>query len=250
MRFSFKLLSLLVLPAMAWADGPVDLRTSLQRLHGHAPVKVELAYAVHQERTTFQKPVIHERSLRLQLVEDEGGLHVDWKLPAGDAIHPEPVASVTGAAAPTPIGEVLKDLDPLMLNGLLNQADALSTQLETAQFKAENRDTYRGQPVRVLTFTCKPRILAQHQGRVTQAESTLKVWIGEDGVPLATESRVDYDGKHSRLYGRIHSNTVVKTTYTVLDRRLVVTSRTSEDSIYDYGDRLKNRKSLTLAAKG
>ncbi len=245
MRFSFKLLPLLVLPALAWADGPVDLRTSLQRLHGHAPVKVELAYAVHQERTTFMKPVVHERSLRLQIVEDEGGLHVDWKLPTVGASRPEPEAT-----ALTPMGEVLKDLDPLTLNGLLNQADALDAQLETAQFKAEDRATYQGHPVRVLTFTCKPRILAQHQGRVTQAESTLKIWIGDDGVPMATESLVDYDGKHSRLYGRIHSNSVVKTTYAVLDQRLVVTSRTSEDAIYDYGDRLKNSRIFILTTKG
>ena len=235
MRFPFKLMPLLLLQTLAWADGTADLHNSLLHLHGHAPVKVELAYAYHQERTTFLKPSVHEGALRLQLLEDEAGLQVEWKLPI---------------PAPTPTGEVLKDLDPLTLNSLLNQAEALSALLETATFKAENRATYEGHPARVLTFTCTPRIPAQHQGRVIQAESILKIWIGDDGVPLATESIVDYVGRHSRLYGRIHSNTLVKTTYSVLDQRLVVTSQTSEDSIYDYGDRLKSNKTLTLATKG
>ena len=249
MRFSFKTLPLLALPALAWADGPVDLRTSLRQLHGHAPVSVEVVYASHREHTTFLKPMVHEHSLRLQLVEDEAGLHVNWTLPALSA-NPKPVTPGPDAAALTPLGEVLSDLDPLTLNSLLNQAEALSALLETATFKAENRATYEGHPARVLTFTCTPRIPAQHQGRVLQAESILKIWIGDDGVPLATESMVDYVGRHSRLYGRIHSNTLVKTTYSVLDQRLVVTSQTSEDSIYDYGDRLKSNKTLTLATKG
>jgi hypothetical protein len=211
---------------------------------------MDLAYAIRQERTTGLKPVFHQRSLQLQVVEDAAGLQVNWNPHAVDSVPRDPGASAQETMAATPLAEIQKDLDSVTLDGLLNQADTLSKLLESARFKAESRESYGGSQVRVLTFSCKPEILAQHQGRVTQAESTLKVWIGDDGAPLATESLVDYNGKHSRLYGRIHSNSLVKTTYTVLGDRLVVTSRTSEDSLYDYGDRLKNKKTLTLAVHG
>lgn len=249
MRYPLTLPTLFLIPALAWADGTADLRASLQRLHGHAPVKVEVACAVRQERTTLMEPMIHERTLRLQMLEDASGLHVDWDLAPADATPRDMSTAAPAPASATPMHDVLKDLDAVTLDHLLNQSDEVLHLLDAARFKSEGRETYRGNLVRVLTFTCKPRILPQHQGRVFQAESTLKIWIGDDGAPLAMESSMDYDGRHSRLYGRIHSTSLVKTAFTVLGERLAVASQTSEAFIYDYGDKQKNQQTLTLTLK-
>jgi hypothetical protein len=85
---------------------------------------------------------------------------------------------------------------------------------------------------------------------VSQSETTLKVWIGEDGLPLASESVMAYEGKHSRLYGRFHNRSLVKTTYAVKGQRLVVTSRDAEELVYDTGEKVKHRQSTTLAVTG
>lgn len=45
-----------------------------------------------------------------------------------------------------------------------------------------------------------------------------------------------------------YMTSLVRTTFTVLNQRLFVVSRTSANFIYDYGDRLKRREVLTLAA--
>lgn len=236
----FQFLPWLLLSALAWADGPSDLRISLQRLRGQAPVQASLQYSVWQERTTFLTPVIHARSLHLQMEEDAAGLHVDWRFPEAET--PE----VAGIAGATPLPEILNDLDALSLAGLLNQARPLSQLLEDTRFKAEGQEIYEGRPVRMLTFTCRPGILPQHRGRIVQAEAILRIWIEDDGVPLAMESMTDYDGRHSRLYGRIHSHSRVRTTFAVLGQRLIASSRTSEDFLYDGGDRLKTRKTFRL----
>jgi hypothetical protein len=250
MRYSQKSMLLLALSTLAWADGANDLHASLQRLQGHTSVKVEVVCTLHQEYRTFLKPVIHECSQRLQAGEDETGLHVDWNLPSREVTLHDSASPDPGTMAGSPFGDALGVLDAVGLEDLLNQAVGLSHMLKTATFMNEGRENYLGNAVRILTFTCKPSILSQHQGLVAQGNSTLKIWIGDDGVPLATELLVDYYGRHSRLYGRIHSHTLVKTTYAVMGQRLLAASRTSEDAIYDYGDQLKRRKTMTLSQKG
>lgn len=249
MRFSLRFMPLLFLPTLGWADGPADLRASLQRLHGHIPVKVGVSCEMRQERTELKTPAIQEQWLRVDVAEDESGLHVDLKQHA-DPAQPGSSLRRQGSASTASLGDIGQALDPHALNKLLNQGDALSTLLEGVHFKAESREDYLGRPVRVLLFSCAPQIHPQHQGRVTQAESTLKIWIGDDGMPLGTECMIEYTGRHSRLYGRIHSTSLVRTTFTVLNQRLFVASRISEDFIYDYGDKVKRREVLTLAAKG
>jgi hypothetical protein len=140
--------------------------------------------------------------------------------------------------------------DAATLRSLLNQADLLSQTLADSRFLEERRETYQGRPARILVFVFQPRIRPEHQGRVSQSASTLKIWIGEDGLPLAAESEATYEGRHSRLYGPFHSRSQVKTTYAVQGHRLVVTSRDAEDLVYDGGEKVKRRQSITLAVTG
>lgn len=234
MRFALPFMLILTLSTSLWADGVTELQASLQRLQGHTLVKAEVACTLHQEHRTLLTPVVQEHAWQLQVGEDEAGLHVDWNRPSHDLATPE----------------ALRGLDAVALDDLLNQGAGLSHLIASATFAGESRDAYLGKEVRVLTFTCKPRVLTQHQGRVTQAGSTLKVWVGDDGAPLATEFLVDYNGRYSRLYGRIQSHSLVKTTYAVMGHRLVVASRISEEDLYDYGDLLKRRRTLTLTQRG
>jgi hypothetical protein len=225
-----------MLPTLLWADGPSDLRAGLQRLQGPSPVQASLSESFWQETSAaFREPSIRQGVLKLHVLEDGSGLHVDWPTPAPDSSNRE---------------KPLLEPAPATLRSLLNQADLLSQTIAGSRFLEERSDTYLGQPARVLVFSFRPRIRPEHQGRVSQSESSLKVWIREDGLPLATESTADYEGRHSRLYGPFHSRSQVKTTYAVQGQRLVVTSREAEDLVYDGGEKVKRRQSITLAVSG
>lgn len=254
MRFSFLPSVLLALPALLWADGPAELRAGLQRLQhlqGLSPVQASLSQTCWQETTApFRKPLLRQGAVRLQLQEDGSGLHLDLPSPTSDSSSPERSLLEPAAAILIPDGIDLSALDAATLRSLLNQADLLSQTLAGSRFQEERRETYQGQPARVLVFSFQPRIRPEHQGRVSQWSSTLKVWIGEDGLPLATESTMAYEGRHSRLYGPFHARSLVKTTYAVLGQRLVVTSRNAEDLVYDGGEKVQRRQSISLAVTG
>jgi hypothetical protein len=243
--------ALLALPTLLWADGPSDLRAGLQRLQDPLPVQASLNQTCWQETTTtFRKPVTRQGLVQLHLHEDGSGLHVDWPTPVLDASNREKPLQEPGPATLAPDSNDLSAPDAATLRSLLNQADLLARTLAGSRFQEERRETYQGRPARVLVFVFQPRIRPEHQGRVSQWSSTLKVWIGEDGLPLASESAMTYEGRHSRLYGPFHSRSQVKTTYAVQGHRLVVTSRDAEDLVYDGGEKVKRRQSISLVVTG
>ncbi len=246
MRFSLQHIAFLILSTLAWADGPSDLRGSLQRLQGHAPVQMNLDYATAQDATRNQKTQHSEGSIRLRVGEDGSGLHVDWNLRELEAANREEDLRDLDSHAPTPLRDAMKDLDAGRLNHILNQAEVLSHLLDGTQFKEERNEAYQGRSARVLEFTFKPRIASAYQDRASHAKGMLKIWIGGDGLPLATESQMQYDGRHGRFFGLFSVHSRIETTYAVLGGRLVVASRTSEDFLSDSGDELKSKKTLTL----
>jgi hypothetical protein len=250
MRFPLSPIALLVLPTLVWADGLSDLRASLQNLHGHAPLQVNVSYSAWQEATTFLRPVVSQGSIQLRVGEDGSGLHVDWKLPQLNPTTGEECLSGPDPKAAAQIRDATKDLDAERLDHLLNQADVLSRFIEGSRFEQELRETYQGQSARVLVFTFNQKIRPEHQGRVSGGEARLKIWIGEGGQPLGMESVREYQGKHSRLYGRFHNKSLVRTTYAILNQRLLVASRKSEDSLYDTGEKLKRTRTWVVAEVG
>jgi hypothetical protein len=247
-RRSVQLAVFLAIPALAWADGPSDLQASLLRLHGDTPVKVRLNYSGRQEATAFFEPVVSQGALQIHLAEDASGLHVDWP-----SQHPQTTGEEVrntdreARGLGLPLQNAVQDLDAAHLDQLLNQAEALSRTLERARFKQETPELYLGKPARLLVYSFEPAIRPDHRSHVSYAEGTLRIWVGEDGRPLAAESQQDYQGRQNRLCRRFHVTSLVRTTYAVLGQRLVVASRTSESTSNDTGDRFQNQTSWTLS---
>ncbi len=246
MRITLQLIIMFVLPTLAWADGPSDLRTSLQRLQSRSPIKVDVDYSNRQEVSTLFKPIVSQGLVHLRVSEDESGLRSDWALPQLSASSMEERQANRDPLAMTPVRDAMKQLDAGSLHRLLNQADVLSEILVGAKFKHEGNEMYQGQSAKVLVFTFNPTIRPDHIGRVSRSEASLKVWIGGDGLPLATETLMDYAGRHSRFFGRFYMSSSIRATYAVFGDHLVVVSRTSEDLSYDTGEKIKSTKIFTL----
>lgn len=246
MRNALQAIALFMLPGFAWADSPSDLRESLQHLRGQSPVRVNVDYSNRQEIRALLKPIISQGSIHLRLSEDESGLRTEWAPAQLSASRMEERQVNRDPLARTPLRDAMRQLDAGSLHRLLDQAGALSEMLEGAKFKHEDSEMYQGKPAKVLVFAFNPTIRPDHVGRVSHTEATLKIWIGDDGLPMATETLTDYAGRHSRFFGRFRMNSLVKTTYTVFGDRLVVTSLTSEDMSYDTGEKVKSTKTINL----
>jgi hypothetical protein len=189
--------------------------------------------------------MVQTRAWRFQLQEGGTDLRVDWPRQAG----PDP-CGVEAWFSPGSSNMDQGGLEPRVLEALLHPARDLTLLLETSRFQSEVRDTLGTRPVRVLTFIHEPWVASQHRGWITRSEATFRIWMEDDGRPLALETFQDYEGRHSRLCGRIHSRSQIKTNYALLGRRLVVSGRTSEELLYDGGDLTKRTTELSLAPRG
>ena len=56
-------------------------------------------------------------------------------------------------------------------------------------------EPFEGAPTRVLTFQVKPSIATRDRKYVKDVEATARVWLGKDGVPIATDRRVLLKGR-------------------------------------------------------
>ena len=140
----------------------------------------------------------------------------------------------------------MKELDPSWLGQLLHQGEALALNLAEARYQGETPVQYMGAPARALILEQEAAVGSGYQGRVRRASATFKVIVGRDGLPLASESFMEYEGRHSRLYGRFVVRSRVKATYAVVGERLLATSLSTEDFVYDTGEKVERKRSLDL----
>ena len=64
---------------------------------------------------------------------------------------------------------------------------------------------WKGAPASLLTFKNTPRVNAQTRKYLKELTSTVRVWVGTDGAPLAAERNVRFRGR-ALLVGSFQSS--------------------------------------------
>src|SRR5215470_10627492 len=207
--------------AVAGADGAADLSRRLEAFHTPGPVAATLRLELRLERTLHHQNANGQASVRLDVDEDDRGTHVVWEptvLREADAEEREHDAAPERLL---PVREALKELDPLRLDHLLDQAGTV-TGLTKGPPAEESAESYEGHDARRLAWT-DAYYLKHSEGRFT-------IWIGPDGTPIASESLATFEGKTSRMFGRFKGTTRISTRYAVEGGRLRVAQRDVDEA--------------------
>ena len=229
------LLGLLAGPA--GADGASDLAGRLQALRSPGPVAATLRLELRLERTLHRVTASGQASVRLDVEQDEAGIHVRWPpalLRDADAEERQRDESPDRL---TPVREALRELDPARLAHLLDQAGTLAGLTKDKPVE-EAADGYAGREARRLVYRFRPRLSWTDAYYLRHSEGRFTVWIASDGTPLASESVASFEGKTSRMFGRFKGTTRISTRYAVESGRLRVAERDVDelDSHEDGGD--------------
>jgi hypothetical protein len=96
----------------------------------------------------------------------------------GEAIDPERV---------TPARTGLRRVRPLHIAELLDAAAALGVILENAQLVETKPASYRGKAARLVVLKLTPKLSKATNKHMKKLDSSLSVWLGDDGVPVAAE---------------------------------------------------------------
>jgi hypothetical protein len=180
----------------ARADGLADMKAALARASGTAPIKALV------ETRTWRKlgegaQAEEERGAASITVEDGArGLSVAHSKEMVTRMDAELRARSKNPNSKTPILSALEEIGPRDVLALTSAAASLVRTIERGQFKGERADSYQGKSARVLTFDMPISTLSTRDRKYAKTfTSVLDVWIGADGMPLASRLRQAMSGR-------------------------------------------------------
>ncbi|MEO6801474.1 MAG: hypothetical protein ABI178_16170 [Rhodanobacter sp.] len=224
------LLVTLVLPALARADAVSDLRTTLGRLQATqalaATLQVSSTVKSDDDKTTHAK-------LQLRLSSGKDGLSLGFSPDLLQRASHEAAANGKNKDAPIPIEDLLGKLSPVSVQPMVDFAPVLLHQLDGATLAGQRDEVHDGQPTHVLVFDVPLPPSASKQMTIKHYIGQIKVWLGNDGVPVAVQNAVSVKGRKLLISIEIDNTTDYR--LAVLGTRLVVLSRRAEESHSFFG---------------
>jgi hypothetical protein len=222
------LLGLLIAPTLLCADGLSDVRATLQKLQSDQALRARVEIKTRRSGGESAKQKQSESISSVIVEEGLDGLKMGWSADQIKASRKAAWTEVINPDAPKSDLATLKALEPAQALNLLDAADALRRALEKSELREDKRENYQTKPARVLVFRIELGLDEEERKALKSSETYLKLWLDDDGVPLAMER--DVQAKFSKfLIGfRIHEHDT--RTYQRAGGRLVVTRATHDTS--------------------
>lgn len=197
MRLRIACLALLVLGAgSARADGLADMKAALARTSSAAPLKAVVE--TRAWRKTGEGAGADEDRGQASFALEDGarGLGFTYGRELLARIEAEQRARAKNPNSKTPTLNALDEAGLRELAPLASAAPALLRKVERGVFKGERADNWQGRAARVLTFDLPITTLSKRDRKYAREfKATLEVWIGADGVPLASRLRQSSSGR-------------------------------------------------------
>jgi hypothetical protein len=221
-----------------------DLRGALQKLPGGDPVRATMEHSFWRQTMDDKKPTVTQGRVTAQVEDGPQGLKVAWARPTLQQAIKELAAQEREPESTTPTRTALRNVDPLEAAESLNHAEALLRDLAQAQVLEERAEAWQGRPAKLLVLKLTPNIPAGQRKYLKELKVDAKVWVGQDGLPLAFSSQVAFKG--SRMFISFEGGNSQELQFARVGNRLVVTRTTSEDRSAGFGASSQTKKTTTM----
>lgn len=230
----------------AHADGLADMKAALARATGTAPLKAQV------DTRTWRKlgegsDAEEARGAASVLVEDgPRGLSIAHGRDLLARVDAELQAKIRNPDSKSPTLSALDELGPRDVLGLTSAAAGLARIIERGQFRGERPDNYQGKSARALSFDMPMSSLSTREKKYAKKFSAvLEVWIGADGMPLASRLRQSMSGRAFVVVG-FESVQEEESVYSVLGERLLALRKESRSNASGAGERDERKVVTTL----
>ncbi len=212
---------LLVCSASARAEPLTSLLSALDRLDNTPPIEAQLESELWRADGKGDEREEVEIEVVVVVSQDASGYHLHHGWPLMNRLSDEAEALLENPDAPIPTTDSMWRLGLNEVRPLLDAAPTLRREVQRSSFREARPDTYQGQPAQRLIFDRGEQVLDERVRKyVKKFESTLEVWIDEQGRPLA--STLNLHAKGSLLFViRGEYRETAEHHYTVVEDRLV-----------------------------
>ncbi len=181
---------LILCSSAAHAQNLPSLVQSLLKMSGTTPVRATLDRQVWNK--TPGQALEHGRtSVIVEMTS--AGLSVIY--PTSEIRKAEAEARETDPEKPKPTTSALSSLDAVDVGAAISFSGRLLHELEGARLIKDIPTSYRGQPSRLLEMDVKVRLSKAETKHVRQATSRMKLWLGADGTPVASETTSSFKAR-------------------------------------------------------
>ena len=234
----------------AHADGLSDLRASLARLQAQTPLKATLDVKITLRQGDGADATEKQGQASVALEDGSRGLQVLYAKDTLVRMDAESRQLARDPKARTPTVMALAKIDSGEIVPMTSATGSLLRGLEENVFKAEKADSWNGKPARLLTFSVPIDKLPPDQRKyVKQFESTVSIWIGADGTPLASETHTSVKGR-AFVVVSFEAIDDRSNTYAVVGDRLLTLRSETHSSSSGAGEHGEERVLKTLSPQG
>ncbi len=182
-------------------DEPLGaLAAALERLTAAAPVQARVEQRVRflgGEAAAARPEGVAEGAVSA----GADGIALRWPRELLDRAAEEERRAASDGEAPTPARDGLRAVDPLELAAMLDAGRALRTALAGAAVLEHRPDQLDGAPARLLVVRLKVELKKRDRKYVKEAEATMRLWLGDDGLPRASEATATLRGRAFLVIG-------------------------------------------------
>lgn len=237
------LLTLLALPARP--DTLSDLKLQLGRLQGGEPVKASVDYSFWRQVIEDKKPIVTQGKASAQVDDGPNGVRIAWPRPLLSQAQSESKAQAQNPEKTAPTRDALGGFGPLGMSEYLNYAEALLREFERSQIQVlqQRAEPWNGQPATLLVLKATPRMAESQRKAIKEMAVDAKLWVGQDGLPLAYSTAVKFKG--SRFFISFEGSSSDEWHFGRVGNRLVVKRLQSENAQSGFGQQ-SQRKSTTV----
>jgi len=231
----------------AWANGLAEMRAALERASVTTPVKAALE--ARTWRRTGEGKDAEDDQGQLSVTIDDGarGLTIVYGKELLARIENEKKARSKNPDAKAPTSSALTEVSPTNVLPFISAAPTLSRSIEKGVLKGERAETYQGKPARVLTFDIPMSTLSKQSLKYAKKfDSTIEVWIGADGMPLASRSRQNVSGR-AFVVVSFESTYEENAVYALAGERLVTVKRDTRGTSSGAGEKQEFKNSSTMS---
>ena len=238
------LLPLLFAPTLLFADGLTDVRAALQKLQSDQPIRARVEIKSRRSGGESNKQKQSE-SVSSAIVESGAeGLKMSWSPDQIKQSRKAAWTEITNPDAPKSDIATLKALEPGHALNLLDAADPLRRGLERARLLEDKSDTYKGKPARLLVIRIELALDEEERKALKSSETIEKLWLDNDGIPIAMERNIDAKFSKFLIGFKIHERETRE--FLRAGGRLVTTSSTKESSGSGFGHSEESHTTITV----
>lgn len=195
-QFAFFACYFLSLSLEAKANTLDELRKTLKQLQSPNPVALDVQFKLFGRTGEAEELIDREGLINLRLEDGDRGVHIVYPKEVIALLHKEELNKIADENVKNSALNAVGEFDYWEWRELMYPAAQLELALERYTFLEEQSDTYNGAPARVLIFSLPiEKIDKKYRKYVKKYHHRFKLWIDENGVPLASETMETGSGR-------------------------------------------------------